>query len=372
MQVKYKHPEHHDLTWSGRGKKPAWVATWLDAGGALKELDATGPAHPAAVIDAEPAEHIVDGAEPHPPEAGAALAVPGQDAMVRAVAQRLGYQLPADCTDPDLIQRDIAANMRRTAEAMLQVGLGLLVLKEACQHGEFAARLDVLRFEPRVAQKYMQVARRVSNAPSTAHLLKVVESQTKLLELIALDDEELEELVLTGQTGELKLDDVATMSVKELRAALREAKAAAQQEKERLAAKDRHLATDAQRIRDLQDQLEAATTAQYEPSEDSEARSLAEEALINELREVENAATLASARLFKVVNTALGNYEVGEAVRQRARNVVDVLVQEIADLAEEHDIRVDLDERINPTWLRLPEDAPAASSAADPDGGAAA
>lgn len=114
--------------------------------------------------------------------------------------------------------------MRRTAEAMLQVGLGLLVLKEACRHGEFVARLQVLGFEPRVAQKYMQVARRLSNAPSTAHLLKAVESQTKLLELIVLDDEQLEELELTGQTGELKLDDVATMSVKELRAKVRELK----------------------------------------------------------------------------------------------------------------------------------------------------
>ena len=37
-----------------------------------------------------------------------------QEATVRAVAAQLGYQLPADCTDPDLIQRDIAANMRRS------------------------------------------------------------------------------------------------------------------------------------------------------------------------------------------------------------------------------------------------------------------
>lgn len=143
-------------------------------------------------------------------------------ARVRAVAAQVGYQLPSDCTDPDLIQRDVAVNMRRTAEAMLQVGLGLICLKEACQHGEFTARLEVLHFEPRVAQKYMQVARKISNAPSTAHLVKAVESQTKLLELIVLDDEQLEELALTGETGELRLDDIAGMSLKELRAAVRD------------------------------------------------------------------------------------------------------------------------------------------------------
>lgn len=147
-----------------------------------------------------------------------------QEATVRAVAIQLGYQLPADCTDPDLIQRDIAANMRRTAEAMVQVGLGLICLKEACQHGEFLTRLEVLRFEPRVAQRYMRVAKKLSNASTSSHLLKVIDSQSKLLELIVLDDEQLEELELIGQTGELKLDDIATMSVKELRATLREAR----------------------------------------------------------------------------------------------------------------------------------------------------
>lgn len=145
-----------------------------------------------------------------------------QQARVRAVATQLGYQLPADATDPDLIQRDIAANMSRTAEAMLQVGLGLICLKEACQHGEFMARLEVLRFEPSVAQRYMKVARKLSNTATSQHLLRVVDSQSKLLELIVLDDGEIEELAQTGETGELKLDDVATMSVKDLRAKVRE------------------------------------------------------------------------------------------------------------------------------------------------------
>ncbi len=58
-----------------------------------------------------------------------------QEASVRAIAIQLGYQLPADCTDPDLIQRDIAANMRRSVEACLEVGRGLQVLKAACPTG---------------------------------------------------------------------------------------------------------------------------------------------------------------------------------------------------------------------------------------------
>jgi len=147
------------------------------------------------------------------------------EVTVRAVALQIGYQLPADCTDPDLIQRDISANMRRSVESCLEVGRGLAVLKTACGHGNFIVRLDVLGIEPRVAQKFMQAGMKFSNASSTAHLTKALGNQTKLFEMLVLDDEQLEELELTGQTGELHLDKIATMSVKELRAALREAKA---------------------------------------------------------------------------------------------------------------------------------------------------
>ncbi|MGA0610540.1 hypothetical protein [Caldimonas sp. KR1-144] len=146
------------------------------------------------------------------------------EAHVRAVALRIGYQLPADSTDPDLIQRDIAANMRRSVEACLEVGRGLTALKAACQHGQFLARLEVLGIEPRVTQRFMQAALKFANA-STAPLLKAAGTQSKLFELLVLDDEQIEELALTGQTGELALDDVATMSVKELRAEVRQVRA---------------------------------------------------------------------------------------------------------------------------------------------------
>lgn len=166
---------------------------------------------------------MVDGAMEHMRAEGQALALAQQrhEHAVRALATQLGYQLPADCTDPDLIQRDISANMRRSVEACLEVGRGLAVLKAACQHGQFVARLEVLGIETRVAQRFMASAAKFSNAASTP-LLKAAGSQTKLFEMLILDNEQIEELELTGQTGDLKLDDIATMSVKELRAALRE------------------------------------------------------------------------------------------------------------------------------------------------------
>ncbi len=147
-----------------------------------------------------------------------------QDATVRAVAAQLGYQLPADCTDPDLIQRDIAANMRRSVEACLEVGRALQVLKAATPHGEFIDRLDSLGLDRKVAVKFMTSAAKFASLGNNAALTKALGNQSKLFEMLVLDDEEIQELELTGQTGELSLDDVATMSVKELRKALREAR----------------------------------------------------------------------------------------------------------------------------------------------------
>lgn len=179
------------------------------------------------------------------------LIVKQHQAAVRAVAEKVGYQLPAECVDPDLIQRDIAANMRRTVEACLEMGRGLCVLKQACQHGEFIARLGVLSIEHSVAKRFMQAAAKFSNGATSHHFIRAVGSQSKLLELLLLDDDQAEELQLTGETGELSLDDVASMSVKELRQAVR-------QLREEGKAKEDRLTTRAKKIAELEEKLEVA------------------------------------------------------------------------------------------------------------------
>lgn len=37
-EAKYRHPDNPDLTWSGRGKRPAWVTEALNAGKSLDEM----------------------------------------------------------------------------------------------------------------------------------------------------------------------------------------------------------------------------------------------------------------------------------------------------------------------------------------------
>lgn len=144
-----------------------------------------------------------------------------QDALVRATALAIGYQLPADATDPDLIQRDIAVNMRRSVEACLEVGRGLTVLKSACLHGQFQARLGVLGIEESIARRFIHSASKFSNRATSHDLIKAIGGQSKLFEMLILDDEQIEELAEAGKTGALTIDDVERMSVKELRAAVR-------------------------------------------------------------------------------------------------------------------------------------------------------
>jgi DNA-binding protein H-NS len=35
---KYRHPDNKDMTWTGRGRKPAWVVEWLAKGNPLAAL----------------------------------------------------------------------------------------------------------------------------------------------------------------------------------------------------------------------------------------------------------------------------------------------------------------------------------------------
>jgi DNA-binding protein H-NS len=38
VEAKYHHPQHPELTWTGRGRKPVWVQELLASGKTLKDL----------------------------------------------------------------------------------------------------------------------------------------------------------------------------------------------------------------------------------------------------------------------------------------------------------------------------------------------
>ena len=137
---------------------------------------------------------------------------------VSALAVQLNYN---GSTDPAVLENSAKDAIRRIGAGIFELGAYLLLLKEACEYGKFIPALERLGIEARAAQRYMAVTRRfAANATSVSHLEGA--GIRKLVELLPLDDEQLEDLTELGQTGELALDDVARMSVKELRAKVRE------------------------------------------------------------------------------------------------------------------------------------------------------
>lgn len=135
------------------------------------------------------------------------------------------------------VEDEIRHYQRRTAEACFELGKRLLILKELTPHGEFKQRLELLGIEERSAQRFMAISHKFAN-PTTSPLLKVVTTQSKMLELLVLDDSEIEALENGETVRGLNLDKIDTMSVRELKAALRDREADLEASRNRVAAKE--------------------------------------------------------------------------------------------------------------------------------------
>lgn len=127
----------------------------------------------------------------------------------------------------------------RTVEAVLEMGKCLLILKEMCPHGDFLQRVELLGFNKRTAQKFMQATLKIKSEFNS--LIAKVDSQTKLLELITLDDNQLEALNNGEVIADITLDDIERMSVSELKKALKQARAENSAKDEVLATKNRKI-----------------------------------------------------------------------------------------------------------------------------------
>ncbi|HRL98077.1 MAG TPA: hypothetical protein PLE22_01385 [Acidovorax sp.] len=155
-----------------------------------------------------------------------AVATLEQNERVSALAKQLNYQ---GSTDPGALENSARDAAEYLGKSIYMLGSCLILLKEASDHGSFLAALERLNITPRSAQRYMAMAQRFANATMSSHLEKL--GYSKMAELLPLDDEQAGELAELGQTGELALDDVARMSVKELRAAVRKERAEAAKQK---------------------------------------------------------------------------------------------------------------------------------------------
>ncbi|ELA3885298.1 DUF3102 domain-containing protein [Escherichia coli] len=181
------------------------------------------------------------------------------------IMQQFGDGLPYE---RDRVVHEARFYMAQSAEAMLEAGKRLIILKENEPHGEFIKILEselglAYRTSVRMMQastKYLSPALK-PNVPTLAHLGKA-----KLFELMTEDDEDLAELADGGTVAGLTLDDVDRMSVRELRQALREARETNAAQQQVLAGKD-------EKINELATKLEKKSRIQP-PEPDEEVKKL--------------------------------------------------------------------------------------------------
>lgn len=136
------------------------------------------------------------------------------------LASQLGYQ---GSLGGEALMDGARASKRRVGMAIMEFGAYLLLLKEGCEHGQFEQVLTDLEIVPSTARNYMALTRRLAKR-STSDVLDSI-GYGKAAELLGLDDDQIDELAEAGATGELALDDVARMSVRELRGAVRKERA---------------------------------------------------------------------------------------------------------------------------------------------------
>lgn len=141
-----------------------------------------------------------------------------QQNQLIALANDFGYT--GELT-PCALEDGIRSAMRRTIEDVLELGARLILLKEATEYGEFTQRLGFLGVDMKMARKFMAATRKFAKGSSKS-VLQVVGTQTKLLELLVLDDDEIEAIGNGESVGDLNLGEIECMSVSELRQAIRD------------------------------------------------------------------------------------------------------------------------------------------------------
>lgn len=133
--------------------------------------------------------------------------------------------------------------LQQSAAAMLEAGKRLLVMREHEPHGEFMQIVEQqMGMDPRVARRMMQAAAKYMSPALAATRDALTDlGKSKLYELMLEDDDDLAALTEGGSVAGLTLDEIDTMSTRELRKALREARADATAKDDVIADKNKKL-----------------------------------------------------------------------------------------------------------------------------------
>lgn len=282
-----------------------------------------------APVDAEMAHEVLD-------QDNAALTLLGKRS--REVAERFGDGLPYE---RERAISTAAFFMGQASEAALSAGKQLIQIKENESFGDFAAIVEGrLGMEMRTVQRMMTLAVKYlspalsANATTLSHL-----GRSKLLDLMAQDDDDLVELAEGGTVAGLTLDDMHSMSVRELRHALTEAR-------QTLEARAKLL----DKANAKADRLKEKLARPYVPLDEDVAKTAEENALLSGMAE---ACTRAQGALqdMLMIASGLDNSAASPAVRSACHTNVEYLAQRLAHLIEAHGVPVQFEAEVVPSWV---------------------
>ncbi|HAX1635685.1 TPA: DUF3102 domain-containing protein [Escherichia coli] len=259
------------------------------------------------------------------------------------IMQQFGDGLPYE---RDRIVHEARFYMAQSAEAMLEAGKRLIILKENEPHGDFIDIVESqLSLSKRTAQVMMQASLKYLSPQleSKAQTFALL-GKSKLFELMTEDDEELAELADGGTVAGLTLDDVDRMSVRELRQALREAR-------ETNAAQQRVLADKNEKIDSLSTRLEKKSRIQP-PKPDEEVKKLRAEVTALST-EAESAITVRLFSAFETLSAYCAENQI-DTPKDFMAGLVCELESAARNLRSTFDLPDEPTGNVAPSWLTDP------------------
>lgn len=264
-------------------------------------------------------------------------------------AQKLGVLATQLNYNGDLtvgaLEDEIRFYQQRTVEACLELGKRLLLLKEMTPHGEFKQRIAILNIHERTAQRFMSASLKFSKSDNLS-LLKAVGNQSKLLELLVLDDDEVKALEEGGSIGDITLDEIETMTASELRKALRDAKADSD-------AKDNIIKKKDEKLNELDAELtKLQAPAQVKAKAESHKQALAKSVL----EKIQESTLTMHNDIVRFVNDCQAVAETIEEnglydLQEQFESNVVALFGQIANISTTLGVQIDFENMVTPSWL---------------------
>ena len=230
--------------------------------------------------------------------------------------------------------------MRQTVEGMFELGRVLIVLKEHMTWEKFADVCEVFGMSVRAAQQLTQATRRFATPQMQKAQSKLMElGKSKLLELLVEEDETLTELADGGEVNGITLDDVDRMTVRELRAALRESRETAE-------AKDKIITDKNKKVDELAEKLAKKQTGKEPSPEDVGSE------LTMQLSGLEVAARSDLSRFAEVFEQMLAHGEAnGYDHRPQMVAAINQIIRDAETLRERFTLPQEAPTNAKPEWL---------------------